>query len=162
MMGVFPTEISDPNRLIVPINQQIHHYLEAFNCKSASTQLQSSYLLHLFIYLIKMVSRKAVKITGAALAVTAIAIGLGIGLGRKKNETTKQLSASQASGWNAYCGRRLDGTGRLFKAPTNNVRGEERKLGKEFIVSTRLVNNIFFTNQRKRNSHKCIPRSSSP
>ena len=83
-----------------------------------------------------MVSRKTLKITGAAIAITAIAIGLGIGLGSKKNETTKQLSASSASGWNMYCGRRLDGTGRLLNAPTNNVRGEERKLGKVDIVST--------------------------
>lgn len=91
-----------------------------------------------------MVSRKAVKITGAAIAVTAIAIGLGIGLAPKKNEATKQLSASQASGWNMYCGRRLDGTGKYLSAPKNTVRGEERKLGK-FIVSPNHILNL--TNQ---------------
>jgi ABC-type antimicrobial peptide transport system permease subunit len=87
-----------------------------------------------------MLSRKALKITGAAIAVTAIAIGLGIGLAPKKNDSTKQLTASQASGWNLYCGRRLDGTGRYLSAPTNRVRGEERKLGKEFIVSAHDLN----------------------
>ena len=79
-----------------------------------------------------MVSKRALKIGGAGLAVVAIAIGLGVGLGMKKNTATKNLTASQASGYDMYCSRRLDGTGRLLSAPTNDVDVNplERKLGK--------------------------------
>jgi len=84
-----------------------------------------------------MVSKRALKIGGAGLAVVAIAIGLGVGLGMKKNTATKNLTASQASGYDMYCSRRLDGTGRLLSAPTNDVDAKktsredlERKLGK--------------------------------
>jgi hypothetical protein len=84
-----------------------------------------------------MVSKRTIKIGAAGIAVSAVAIGLGVGLSKKNDRAEKQLSASQA---NAYCGRRLDGTGRLLSAPTNNVEGkklriEERKLGKNFMVS---------------------------
>eukprot|EP00804_Cyclotella_cryptica_P013401 CCRYP_005155-RB/>CCRYP_005155-RB protein AED:0.41 eAED:0.41 QI:199/1/1/1/1/1/7/463/876 len=85
-----------------------------------------------------MVSKRALKIGGAGLAVVAIAIGLGVGLGTKKNTATKNLTASQASAYDLYCGRRLDGTGRLLNAPSAedvdvrqmSRKGMERKLGK--------------------------------
>lgn len=84
-----------------------------------------------------MVSKRALIIGGAGLAVAAIAIGLGVGLGMKKNTSTKNLTASQASAYDLYCSRRLDGTGRLLNAPTNDVDVKktsrddlERKLGK--------------------------------
>ncbi|KAL7478561.1 hypothetical protein ACHAW6_004321 [Cyclotella cf. meneghiniana] len=84
-----------------------------------------------------MVSKRALKIGVAGLAVAAIAIGLGVGLGMKKTTSTKNLTASQASAYDLYCSRRLDGTGRLLSAPTNDIdvkktRREdlERKLGK--------------------------------
>jgi hypothetical protein len=60
-----------------------------------------------------MVSKKALKIGAAGIAVSAVAIGLGVGLS-KKNTENRSTSASQAT----MCRRLIDGR---YASPTNDI-----------------------------------------